>query len=723
MLSDPRAQAVLAFRQAVAFAGAKPPTRQELQIEVGATGTSFFRGLIKNDEFNKELTGQRGAKNYNLMRKTDAQVGAILRVLKLPLLSATWFIECDDEKVEAFLREALFERLHWHTILRHMLLALDFGYEVLEKVYAVDAGKIWLRKLAHRQQDTIWQWDVDESDDLRGIVQQVRKGEHYRTIPIPIEKLVLVVFDQEGNNFEGVSVLRHVYKHWFIKDGIYKIDAIAHERFGVGVPVVTAPEGYTPEARDAAIEMCKKYRAGEQAHMFLPPGWEFRIEGSGNASRYNPLPSIKHHDEMISRAVLAQFLNLGTTETGSRSLGDSFQDLYMFSLRSVADQICDVANGQIIRPLLDFNFAGSRTVHAALRYTDMDTKPPAAIMTALNTGVSAGIITPDDELEDWARDLLDAPARPEAGVSTAATERRLRRLGSQGGSQDGRQPRRLQEPRIRSSEMPFWRERREHEMSVAFREIEGRQEDAADQIADLFGRMKQRWTDSLVGQVREALADDDPSDVADVSVPEQLQTELLNGVTGVQRDLHRFGRRTVMEERARQFVRARVAEDVAMREEDLDPEEIAGLFDVRARRFLGRFTTRIESVAIDRALSIWRTAGQDVREQALLELWAELAALADSTVVKESRLVVSEAFNLGRQAQAEAVKDQIDRAIGSSLLDFDTCDPCRRFDGAEYQVGTPEYLEAAPPVKSCEGGPKCRCIYVYVFNTEQPATR
>jgi len=391
---------------------AKQPTKNisGLTEEVGATGVSFFAGAIQTEEFNSSLRGRTGALTYDKMRRTDAQVYAILNVIKLPIRSATWFIDSEDEKVKDFLEEALFERLDFDDLLRHALLMLDFGFEVLEKVWEEDGGKWWIKKMAHRAQTTLWKWQTDENGDFQGFVQNARKNEIFQTIPIPAEKLALFSFQREGNNFEGISILRACYKHWFIKDGIYRIDAIAHERFGIGVPYAKAPEHYTPDDKDAALLLMKQYKAGEKAHFFIPPDWEFGIMGADDSTRYNPMESIKHHDEMISRAVLASFLNFGTTGTGSRATADSLTDLYMNALGAIAEQIRQNIQDQIIEQLLEFNFNNAK---ATLRFADLETRKRDELASGLEKLVKARLLSPDADLEKWARDVWDLPIQLE----------------------------------------------------------------------------------------------------------------------------------------------------------------------------------------------------------------------------------------------------------------------------------------------------------------------
>ena len=688
---------------------ADAPRKNALRSEVGATGVEFFRGTIVTGEFNADLKGTKAAKTYDKMRRTDAQINAILSVMKLPVKSATWSVEAEDEDVQEFLIDALFERLDFQRLLSHLLTALDFGYVVLEKVYEMDGSNLWLKKIAFRGAETIWEWEVDENDELAGIIQRARKGGTYLTIPIPVEKLVHMAINQEGNNFTGISILRSAYKHWFIKDGIYRVDAIAHERFGIGVPVMRAPEGYTEDDEDAARAMMKNYRAGEKAEIFEPPGWEFRIEGTGDSARYDPLPAIKHHDEMISRNVLAQFLNLGTTESGSRSLGESMTDLYMFSLRSVADLIVSTIKKQIINPLLALNFSGDHK--ASLRYADMDTRPPAEIATALKTFTDAQIIHPDEDLEDWARDIIDAPARMEEGMNTnAASERHHNghiHLNDYGyGQMEQMNP------------GGFWRPLRQEEKTVSLREIEGRQEDALNQTVEMFAPVKAQWTASLLDQIAEALSDGDPSDIGAVTVPRTLKTPLEAGMRDLLRDLYAFGRRTVREELKRQTKRR---PDVALREDDLDNQELTALLRVRTNLFLDRVAEREKGVAVDRALSIYRTKGKQFSVEDLFGLRTEMKDLADSTVRNEARKTVSEAFSLGRQKEAEGKEEQIQYAIYSAILDGSVCPECAPLDGRQFQLGTPDYYEFAPPNRRCLGGNRCRCMYVYVMADEQKA--
>ena len=58
----------------------------------------------------------------------------------------------------------------------------------------------------------------------------------------------------------------------------------------------------------------------------------------------------------------------------------------------------------------------------------------------------------------------------------------------------------------------------------------------------------------------------------------------------------------------------------------------------------------------------------------------------------------------------------VEFALYSSLLDGNTCGPCRAADGTEVVVGSLEYQRLSPPYAECEGRVRdyCRCIWVYL---------
>lgn len=87
---------------------------------------------------------------------------------------------------------------------------------------------------------------------------------------------------------------------------------------------------------------------------------------------------------------------------------------------------------------------------------------------------------------------------------------------------------------------------------------------------------------------------------------------------------------------------------------------------------------------------------------------------------------ITEPFTFGRDQVAQRIR-HISEARGfpdvivaerSSVLDGNTCDECERLDGRRCLVGSDTYDRLSPP-KGCEGGRRCRCLWVYIVADEQ----
>lgn len=84
------------------------------------------------------MAGQEGAMIYDEMRRTDAQVNAVLLAMELPIRSTRWFVkpaedadgEVDDLawEVADFVEKNLFEQLSvtFDDLLREILTMLPF---------------------------------------------------------------------------------------------------------------------------------------------------------------------------------------------------------------------------------------------------------------------------------------------------------------------------------------------------------------------------------------------------------------------------------------------------------------------------------------------------------------------------------------------------------------------------------------------------------------------
>ena len=221
----------------------------------------------------------------------------------------------------------------------------------------------------------------------------------------------------EGAYFYGRSVLRAAYQHWYMKSQIYRIDAISIERNGLGVPTIKQGPNVSAEDRKAAQQWVQMLAAHESTGLSLPSGWEFVLTGVSGRVR-DPQASIQHHSEMIMRSVLANFLSLGTTQTGSRALGGSMRDFFYLSLEAVSRKIDETITNTSIRRLVDYNYGVGARRAVPLPYPKLVTSniivanPLELLEVAKDVGkFDVDLLQPDDDTENWIRKKCGLPLK------------------------------------------------------------------------------------------------------------------------------------------------------------------------------------------------------------------------------------------------------------------------------------------------------------------------
>lgn len=393
-------------------------------LEIGDSGTKILDGIVR-EEYNSKLADTRGIAVFDEMRKSDGTVIAAVKAVSLPVRSATWYVKSasDDQTdidIADFVKACLFEyqELTFDDFLRQALLSLPFGVMVFEKVYGTQQidgqTRIVFTKLAPRMPASIRKWAIGQNQP--GITQTTSDG---TVVEIPMEKLLVFVNEKEGDNWWGTSILRAAYKHWFIKNTIYKIDAIAFERQGLGIPYVKLPEGATKNDATKAEALLQNIRANSHAYIVEPFEYEMGFKDMQSDKTRDPQNSLAHHNREIMKSVLAQFLELGASSSsgssGSRALSQDHSDLFLQSVESVARSFASIVNKGAIRELVDLNF-DNVTNYPQLDFEGITDVDVTAISTTYQTLINAGGMTPQDGDETYFRELMGLPALDEIGI-------------------------------------------------------------------------------------------------------------------------------------------------------------------------------------------------------------------------------------------------------------------------------------------------------------------
>jgi Protein of unknown function (DUF935) len=404
-------------------------TRTEIQsAQHGLPGTPIFHGFLSDfGEYNSVLEGLSAVRTYEMMRRSDAQVSATLLACELPVRMATWEIapasdSALDKEIADAVRENLFGGLEyespsgvkttqtWDEVLRNALLMLTFGAAAHEEIYAVDGDRVRLARLAPRPPITFYRWITDtDGETLLALNQYGYRNANFESVEIPADRLAVFTFNQEGANFFGRSMLRPAYLHWYIKQQLYRIDAIAAERNGLGIPTIEQSANGSMEDRLAAQKWVTQLAAHEKTGVVLPAGWKLTLQGVQGQVR-DPYNMILHHNVEISRTALAFFMNLGqgARSSGNRALAASQTDFFYNALQATADQVAQTINATTIKRLVDFNW-GSVERYPLLTVANLRARKFEVVFQSLSQLAQAGLVEPSPEISQYVARELGLP--------------------------------------------------------------------------------------------------------------------------------------------------------------------------------------------------------------------------------------------------------------------------------------------------------------------------
>lgn len=418
--------------------------------EVGVPGLVNGRPEPMTPELVVDLTWPLAVKTYDRIRKSDSKVAATLRAINAPVIGGDWRIDprnASDEVVRHVADDLALPvlgeddrtpdrtgaRFDWTYFIRHCMLALTFGFMPFEQVWRMGAdGAVHIKKLAPRMPSTLTWNGIRVADDggLLGIEQMHVCGPVF----IPVDRLVMFTHDREGADWYGQSLLRPVYRDWLLKDRYHRIASVLMQRNGAGVPIFVDPPPETvddpKEAAEAGQKLAERYRVGDNAGGRIPYGAKLMLQGiDGDIPPI--LEHIRYHDEAIATSMLEMFSSLGSAKNGSRALGVALVDFFIRALNSYAQWVSTIVTNHIIEDLVDANW-GPDTPAPAVQCAEIGADQQITADT-LSRLAHAGVLTPDDGLEQYVRRFWALPSLPK---ELEGRERLVSTVALDGGGED-----------------------------------------------------------------------------------------------------------------------------------------------------------------------------------------------------------------------------------------------------------------------------------------------
>jgi hypothetical protein len=610
-------------------------------------------------------------------------------------------------------------RFGWYRHLGTLLRAMIYGHYYFEQVGDItndgrNGAQVWrLRKLGPRHPRTITEIKVAPDGGLVSISQGFGSGG--KPPPeIPVDRLVAYVWDQEPGNWVGRSIYRSMYRNWLVKDRLLRVDAIKHERNGVGMPIIEAP----PNASKADIQdldaAAQEYKVGERGGGAFPSGTKLRLVGT-EGSIPDTIGSIRFQNEEMARSMLMMFMQLGQTETGSRALGQSFIDWFAEQQTYIADWVVATTVQYVVEDWWNWNVDPSAIRTPTLGYVrDEQSQPQASDF--------AGAQLPSEM-----QAALSAPPRRRVGRSISpAVSTRRRNLNAEA------------DPTVSTSEMPFprlphrtlRRQPYSHEIAagVDFGALDDTTEanqaaaEAAWRIEKI--RLMSRVDGAIKGassqNVVEAISQVGAQAASEAAAATAGGITTPGGANAAELAFHRVILETA--NHATGEARAELVKQGLIKAVDYGGVKYWEVGDkgisMAADQLIGLRSSLVSnSERLTARVQDSYSTLHDLAER----VTSEILSRQDMYATDQIQGMISQAVN---QSRMEVFKDADEdgnrvQLYSSELLDSNTCGPCMDIDGSELGQDEAFELYAGGGYIECDGGPRCRGTMVAVYEGER----
>jgi len=412
------------------------------------------------DEFLPALRGRNGLRVYREMRDNDETIGAALFAIEGVVRKTPWTFQrakIEDARADAalaFVNECVEDMDHtFDEFLVEVLSFLPFGWALFETIYKerrgesedktkrsmFDDGRIGWRSFSLRAQESLDGWEYDDADADRPVAMFQRASPDYMRRRIPLSRSIHFRTRLAKENPEGRSLLRNAYRSWYFKKRFQEIEAHGIERDLVGLPVLEMPMEFfeatsqtnpvKARIRQQAFELAQRARRNQQEAIALPhertlddkpSGWRLRLMSTGGSRQIDINEIIQRYDKRIAMTVLANFLFLGMDNVGTQALAESLIDIFMIGASSINETIAQTFNRVAVSQLMTLN-GFPREAWPTLVPGELKRADVTPFIKAMTDAISGGLITPDDNLEAFARAEMRLPEAREPAPGEAPT--------------------------------------------------------------------------------------------------------------------------------------------------------------------------------------------------------------------------------------------------------------------------------------------------------------
>lgn len=420
-------------------------TDPSILAEHGTAGLKHYGGYIR-EEWHKKLEGKQAVCVYREMSDNSAEIGAALFAIETLLRGVEWWAEpandSSEAKAESDFLDTCLEDMEqtWEDFISEVLTMITYGWSLFEEVYKIrrgeqpgvpqldsryNDGRIGWRNLAPRPQDTLSHWDIDKNGHAIAMFQSGEPDFNVRRVDF--KRALLFRPHSRKNNPEGRSMLRNCYRGWYKLKNIEDIEGIGIERDLAGYPVMQIPAELLsptakPEQKLVAAgyqKMVERIRRDQYEGTVLPSeldrdgkptGFKLTLLNSGGRRPVDSNEIVKRMSSRVLMPMLCEFMTLGQDGVGSHAQHSDKTTFFGNAMGAILRGVGSVMNRVAVPRLFALNGV-PRELHPNLKNGDLEKKNVQETVSALTALAGAGVISIDDDVEDYGRDLVEAPTK------------------------------------------------------------------------------------------------------------------------------------------------------------------------------------------------------------------------------------------------------------------------------------------------------------------------
>lgn len=420
----------------------------------GSAGFVVTGGYIQSNETNPSLQGKHRWRTAADILSNISIVAASTRYMLNLIARPNWRFEPADKSAEAKQLAEFAEDIisdiqgSWTSTVRRMALYRYHGFGLHEwQAKQRDDGRIGIDRIAVRPCHTIDRWDIEETGDIKGVMQT--RPVDGKEIYLPRGKTIYLVDDSLTDSPEGMGWFRHLVEPTNRLQNLLRIETMGFERDLNGIPVGRAPiseinlmvgqampngELYTQAMADSAIQGIKNFVRMEakkpgtgllldsQPHsttgsdgeeLTTVPMWDMDLLTSDPKGMDAMAKAINRLEFEMALVMGTESMLVGREGEGSRALSeDKSRNLYL-QAESTLEDMCEVIDRDLIGPVWAMNGLPEELKPRA-QTEGVSFKDAEKVARVLRDMATAGaVLAPDDPAVNDLRDALDIPHAPE----------------------------------------------------------------------------------------------------------------------------------------------------------------------------------------------------------------------------------------------------------------------------------------------------------------------